>query len=43
MILPAASWAYDDLNRRRFYLVGSETVFARVAGDSGEVPPPRED
>jgi len=30
-IIPAVKWAYDNLNSRRFYLVGSDYVFPRAA------------
>src|SRR5262249_723150 len=30
-LLPVAGWAYTALGQRRFFLVGSETVFSRAA------------
>jgi urea transport system substrate-binding protein len=30
-IIPAVKWAFDNLNSRRFYLVGSDYVFPRAA------------
>jgi urea transport system substrate-binding protein len=30
-LLPAAGWAYAGLGKRRFFLVGSDTVYSRVA------------
>jgi urea transport system substrate-binding protein len=32
-IIPAAKWAYAFLNKRRFYLVGSDYVFPRMANE----------
>jgi urea transport system substrate-binding protein len=32
-IVPAVKWAYDSLDKRRFFLVGSDYVFPRIAGE----------
>ena len=32
-ILPAVDWAYETLEKRRFYLIGSDYVFPRVANE----------
>jgi urea transport system substrate-binding protein len=32
-IVPAVEWAYEELDRRRFFLVGSDYVFPRIAGE----------
>ncbi len=32
-MLPAVKWAYDTLQKRRFFLVGSDYVFPRVANE----------